>query len=88
MIGNGPLIDIDPSLILYASSSLSPCIQIGDFGLARDLAYDSYYLSSGGLVPVRWTAPEVMHSTMSQCVHSWSSVATPAHFSHVCTGHT
>ena len=33
--------------------------QIGDFGMARDLAYDNCYISSGGLVPVKWTAPEV-----------------------------
>ena len=37
-------------------------IQIGDFGMARDLMYDSYYTSAtkGGKIPVKWTAPEVI----------------------------
>ena len=35
-----------------------PC-QIGDFGMARDLANDSVYHSQGGKIPIKWTAPEV-----------------------------
>ena len=27
--------------------------------MARDVADDSYYISSGGKIPVKWTAPEV-----------------------------
>ena len=34
-------------------------IQIADFGMSRDLTDDSYYITSGGRIPVRWTAPEV-----------------------------
>ncbi len=34
-------------------------IQIGDFGLSRDLEDESYYISHGGEIPVKWTAPEV-----------------------------
>ena len=34
-------------------------MQIGDFGMARDLMDDTYYKSSGGKIPVKWTAPEV-----------------------------
>ena len=36
-------------------------MQIGDFGMARDLMDDSYYMSAtkGGKIPVKWTAPEV-----------------------------
>ena len=34
-------------------------LQIGDFGMARDITDASFYMSSGGLIPVRWTAPEV-----------------------------
>ena len=35
--------------------------KIGDFGLARGAQVeDEYYLSQGGLVPVKWTAPEAM----------------------------
>ena len=35
------------------------CSQIGDFGLARDLGEEDVYLSRGGKVPIKWTAPEV-----------------------------
>ncbi len=34
-------------------------LQIGDFGLSRDLEDESYYISHGGEIPVKWTAPEV-----------------------------
>ena len=37
--------------------------QIGDFGMARDIAGSGggsdYYKSHGGIIPVKWTAPEV-----------------------------
>ena len=33
--------------------------QIGDFGMSRDLAEDTYYITHGGKIPIRWTAPEV-----------------------------
>ena len=32
--------------------------QITDFGLSRDLFVENYYVSHGGKVPVKWTAPE------------------------------
>ena len=35
------------------------CIQVADFGMARDLDEGSYYVSHGGKVPVKWTALEV-----------------------------
>ena len=35
--------------------------QIADFGLSRDLADDTYYVSHGGMVPIKWTAPEAIH---------------------------
>ena len=45
--------------------------QIADFGMARDLEDEDYYVSHGGQVPVKWTAPEVcpysiiyMHNVM------------------------
>ena len=28
--------------------------------MSRDLDADNYYMSSGGLVPVKWTAPEAI----------------------------
>ena len=34
-------------------------LQISDFGMARDLEENNYYISRGGKVPVKWTAPEV-----------------------------
>ena len=33
--------------------------QIADFGMSRDLMEDDYYKSSGGKIPIKWTAPEV-----------------------------
>ena len=35
-------------------------VQIADFGMSRDLMDESYYVSHGGMIPVKWTAPEVM----------------------------
>ena len=34
-------------------------LQIGDFGMSRRLADDTYYQSHGGKIPFKWTAPEV-----------------------------
>ena len=36
--------------------------KIADFGLARDLEQENVYITTGGKIPVKWTAPEV-------CVH-------------------
>ena len=33
--------------------------QISDFGMSRDLEDGTYYVSQGGKIPVKWTAPEV-----------------------------
>ena len=33
--------------------------QIADFGMSRDLLQENYYVSHGGKIPVKWTAPEV-----------------------------
>ena len=33
--------------------------QIADFGMARDLNDDDYYVAHGGQIPLKWTAPEV-----------------------------
>ena len=29
--------------------------------MSRDLADESYYVSRGGMIPVKWTAPEALH---------------------------
>jgi len=34
-------------------------LQIADFGMARDVADDTYYIIKGGKIPVKWTPPEV-----------------------------
>ena len=43
----------------FASNVFSDCMQIADFGMLRDLDEDNYYISNGGLIPVKWTAIEV-----------------------------
>ena len=45
---------------LYTSEYclLSLNSQIADFGMSRDLADDDIYVSHGGMIPIRWTAPE------------------------------
>ena len=35
--------------------------EVADFGMSRDLADGEYYFSSGGMIPVKWTAPEALH---------------------------
>ena len=39
--------------------------QIADFGMSRDLTSDYYYITSGGKIPVKWTAPEVSIALLS-----------------------
>ena len=35
--------------------------QVADFGMSRDLADENYYVSHGGMIPVKWTAPEAIN---------------------------
>ena len=52
----------DIKLIIHASTNIAiRTMQIGDFGMARDLENETYYKvqSKGGKIPVKWTAPEV-----------------------------
>jgi len=39
--------------------------QIADFGMSCDLIDENYYVTSGGKVPVKWTAPEVGNKSVS-----------------------
>ena len=32
--------------------------------MSRDLDKNSYYVSHGGLIPIKWTAPEVRNSIL------------------------
>ena len=51
--------------ILFAAHGIiKPCnvnLQIADFGMARDVTDDACYISGGGKIPLKWTAPEVLH---------------------------
>ena len=38
-------------------------MQIADFGMSRDLDDEDYYMSQGGMIPIKWTAPEVIKSS-------------------------
>ena len=45
----------------YQYYNKSDDMQIADFGMTHDLSMDeNYYLSHGGKIPVKWTAPEVI----------------------------
>ena len=35
--------------------------KVADFGMSRDLADETYYVSRGGMIPVKWTALEAIH---------------------------
>ena len=45
--------------------------QIADFGMARDVADDNYYVTTGGKIPLKWTSPEVCNS-ISHTVHCYN----------------
>ena len=47
------------NIVSFSSRMCQCCPQIADFGMSRDLMYESYYVSHGGMIPVKWTAPEV-----------------------------
>ncbi len=50
-------------------------MQIADFGLSRDLMNDNYYVSQGGKIPVKWTAPEALdYKKYSTASDVWSYV--------------
>ncbi|XP_065904641.1 uncharacterized protein [Dysidea avara] len=41
--------------------SQSHSCKIADFGMSRDLLDENYYITSGGRIPVKWTAPEALN---------------------------
>ena len=56
-----------------ATISILRIPQVGDFGMSRDLADADYYVSQGGKIPVRWTAPEAMYfRKYSTASDAWS----------------
>jgi serine/threonine protein kinase len=47
--------------------------KIGDFGLSRDLVDNTYYITRGGRIPIRWTAPEaIMYRKYTLASDVWS----------------
>ncbi|XP_065899838.1 uncharacterized protein [Dysidea avara] len=49
--------DLAARNILVASDDVC---KIADFGMARDVSDDTYYVSTGGKIPLKWTAPEAI----------------------------
>ena len=49
------------------------CVQIADFGMSRALLDTDYYISRGGKIPVKWTAPEALdYKKYSTASDVWS----------------
>ncbi|XP_065899943.1 uncharacterized protein [Dysidea avara] len=47
--------------------------KIADFGMARDMEDDTYYITSGGKIPIKWTAPEaILYKKYSTKTDVWS----------------
>ena len=47
--------------------------QIGDFGMSRKLEENSYYITKGGRIPLKWTAPEaILYRKYSTKSDVWS----------------
>ena len=48
-------------------------MQIADFGMSRALQDAEYYVSHGGKIPVKWTAPEALsYKKYSTASDVWS----------------
>ena len=48
-------------------------MQIADFGMSRDLEETDYYVSTGGKIPLKWTAPEAfLYKKYSTASDVWS----------------
>jgi serine/threonine protein kinase len=47
--------------------------KIGDFGMARDLIHENYYIANGGKIPVKWTSLEALqYQKYSKASDVWS----------------
>ena len=60
----------DTHMIIFYSYIHTYVYLIADFGMSRDLIDNNYYITSGGKIPVKWTAPEVIRhgaKYMSTC---------------------
>ena len=48
-------------------------LQLADFGMSHDMGKDYYYKPKGGMIPVKWTAPEaVMYNRYTTKSDVWS----------------
>lgn len=59
--------------------------QIADFGMSRDLMDENYYISHGGIIPVKWTAPEVIRPIVMYawlCLHGSLPFSEQTHCSY------
>ena len=66
-------------MTLYTFLRLSVLLfsqKVADFGMARDLMDETYYKSSGGKIPVKWTAPEVGKTYLSAVFIKLNSIIT------------
>ena len=70
-------VDEQSSYLLYILAILSIMnvnLQISDFGMSRNLMDENYYISHGGKIPVKWTAPEVW-TTHACKLHAYSEAS-------------
>ena len=59
--------------LITAPSDYNYKLQVADFGMSRELADEDYYVSHGGTIPVKWTAPEaLMYKKYSTASDVWS----------------
>ena len=48
-------------------------LQLADFGMSHDMEEDYYYKPKGGVIPVKWTAPEaILYRKYSTKSDVWS----------------
>ena len=64
-------------------------LQIADFGMSRDLAHQDYYVTSGGRIPLKWTAPEVILLLIRSIMYTlypfvWLCIYMTS-YTHICT---
>ena len=65
---------VEHSYIQTSALYIGISFQIGDFGMPRDIAGSGggsyYYKSHGGIIPVKWTAPEVSNNRRLSQYHA------------------
>ena len=68
------MLHLSPQIIeKYKYASFLLFCQIADFGMSRDLQDENYYVAHGGMIPVKWTAPEaLMYRKYSSASDVWS----------------